>query len=210
MRVLSIDGITVELLGHASFKITTPDKTIYFDPYILPDKVEKADLILITHEHYDHCDGNNVRKLIKDDGMIVAPIMCAVKLSGLEVRKVKPREQFNLKGIEIETVYAYNITKNYHTKDSGVGYIITINRKRIYHAGDTDLIPEMKGMKNIDVALLPIGGTYTMGAKEAAQAANLIKPKIAVPMHYNTFDMIKANPKDFEKLVDKAIEVKIL
>jgi L-ascorbate metabolism protein UlaG (beta-lactamase superfamily) len=176
----------------------------------LPEKIEKADLILITHDHYDHCDEGNVRKLIKDDGMVVAPSACATKLPGLEIRKAKPDEQFNLKGIEIETVHAYNPEKGYHPKNSGIGYIITLDKKRIYHAGDTEFVPEMKNIKNIDVALLPIGGTYTMDAKQAAQAANLIKPKIAVPMHYNTFDMIKANPKDFEKIVDKDIEVKIL
>jgi L-ascorbate metabolism protein UlaG (beta-lactamase superfamily) len=207
---LLVGKINLEFLGHASFKIIVLDKTIYFDPYVLPDKIEKADLILITHDHYDHCDESNVRKLLKDDGIVVAPSACATKLPGLEIRKVKPGEKFNLRGIEIEAVHAYNPDKNYHPKNSGVGYVITIEGRRIYHAGDTGLIQEMKDVKNIDVALLPIGGTYTMDVKEAARAANLIKPKTVVPMHYNTFDMIKADPKDFEKLVDKSIEVKIL
>jgi len=210
MIVLLVDGVSIEYIGHASFKIKTSDKVIYIDPYVLPEKIEKADIILVTHDHYDHFDENNVRRLIKGDGIVVAPIICATKLSGLDVRKVNPGEQLDLKGIEIETVYSYNQKKNYHAKGTGVGYVAAVAGKRIYHAGDTDLIPEMKNITNIDVALLPIGGTYTMDVEQAAQAANLIKPKIVIPMHYNTFDMIRANPKDFEKLVDKTIEVKIL
>jgi len=156
-------------------------------------------------------------KLSNSNTMLIAPADCTSKVNKVKSRNVKPKESFELDGIKVETIEAYNINKfrspgqPFHPKDKNwVGYVITINNTRIYHAGDTDFIPEMKNLKNIDVALVPIGGYYTMDLKEAAEAVNTIKPKIVIPMHYNTFPEIKADPKKFANLIDKNIEVKIL
>ena len=180
----------IHWLGHDTFRIEN-DKTVYLDPIKLKGKLPKADLILITHDHHDHCSPHDVAKLAKDDTVIVTIAAAAQKLKG-DVRLVKPGESLVVQGIPIETVPAYNVNKfrspgvPFHPKESGhVGFIITVGELRIYHAGDTDVIPEMDDIQ-ADVALLPVGGTYTMTADEAAEAANRIKPKVAIPMHWGT------------------------
>jgi L-ascorbate metabolism protein UlaG (beta-lactamase superfamily) len=201
-------GVKIHWLGHASFKIKN-SSVIYIDPYIIPEDAEKADLILITHEHYDHCAVENIRKLAKDDTIVIATEDCIVKLADLNVRGITPNQKIEVKGIAIETIPAYNIGKAFHTKASNwVGYIITINGVRIYHAGDSDFIPEMKELKNIDVALMPVGGTYTMNAEEAADAVNSFNPKIAIPMHYGSIIGNRADAERFKELAK--CEVKIL
>ena len=202
----------IHWLGHASFRIEN-DKTIYTDPYELKGKPPKADLILITHDHFDHCSPDDVAKLVKDDTVIVTIAAAAKKLKG-DVRVVKPGESLVVHGVPIETVPAYNVNKfrspgmPFHPKESGhVGFIITVGGKRIYHAGDTDVIPEMDDIE-ADIALLPVGGTYTMTADEAAEAANRIKSKVAVPMHHSD---IVGSVKDAERFRDLCeMEVAIL
>ena len=180
----------IHWLGHDAFRIEN-DKIIYIDPFRLRGKLPKADLILITHDHSDHCSPDDVAKIAKDDTVIVTIAAAARRLKG-DVRVVKPGESLTVLGIPIETVPAYNVNKfrspgvPFHPKASGhVGFIITVGGKRIYHAGDTDVIPEMDDIE-ADIALLPVGGTYTMTADEAAQAANRIKPEVAIPMHWGT------------------------
>jgi L-ascorbate metabolism protein UlaG (beta-lactamase superfamily) len=215
-KAFEINNVLIERFGHASFQLVS-SKRIYIDPYIIPKNPEKADFVFVTHEHFDHLDVNNVMKLSNSNTMLIAPPDCTSKVNKVKSKNVKPKESFELDEIKVETIEAYNINKfrspgqPFHPKDKNwVGYVITINNTRIYHAGDTDFIPEMKNLKNIDVALVPIGGYYTMDLKEAAEAVNTIKPKIVVPMHYNTFPEIKADPKKFANLIDKNIEVKIL
>jgi L-ascorbate metabolism protein UlaG (beta-lactamase superfamily) len=213
MRSFTYNNLVIEWLGHASFRISTKNLTIYIDPYVLPEERKQADLILVTHEHYDHCAAENIKKLIKPGGVVVATVDCIRKLVELNLKLVEPNQKIKEKGVEIETIPAYNIDKVYHTRISNwVGYIITINGIRIYHAGDTDFIPEMNNLRNIDIALLPIGGTYTMNEEEAAKAANVIRPKIVVPMHYGTYGGVSlpASPQKFASLVNKEIQVKIL
>ena len=201
-------GIKIHWLGHASFKISNK-LTIYIDPFVIPEGAEKADLILVTHEHYDHCATENIRKLAKDGTLIIATEDCIAKLADLNVRGVTPNQKIEVKGITIETIPAYNLNKSFHTKASNwVGYIITINGVRIYHAGDTDFIPEMRELKDIDIALIPVGGTYTMNAEEAAEAVNSFNPKIAIPMHFGSIIGSKNDAERFEKLAK--CEVKIL
>lgn len=197
----------IQWLGHDTFKISG-EKVIYTDPFKLK-KNDSADIILITHEHHDHCSPEDVKKIQKNDTIIVTTPDCAGKLSG-NIKTVKPGDKLTVSGLEIEAVPAYNTNKQFHTKDRNwVGYIITVKGQRIYIAGDTDHIPEMKTFK-ADIALLPVSGTYVMTAEEAVQAALDIKPKIAIPMHYNSVVGTKKDAERFAKGLMGRIEVKLL
>ena len=182
-------------LGHASFFFTDKNgKKIYFiDPFQLGDRsLDKADVIFITHAHPDHFSQNDIDKIIKNDTVIVAPPDILAKISIENERKVEvsPNRKYEVKKFSFQTIPAYNNKPerlNFHPqKNNWVGYIFNLNGKKIYHAGDTDFIEEMKALKdlNLDVAMLPIGGTYTMHADEAAEAANAIGARITIPMHY--------------------------
>jgi L-ascorbate metabolism protein UlaG (beta-lactamase superfamily) len=198
-----LEGIT--WLGHDSFRIKAPEGVIYIDPWKVRS-VEPADLILITHEHHDHCSAEDVKKLRKPDTTIVTVAQVAKQLKG-DVRTVKPGDTLTVKGVKIEAVPAYNPAKQFHPKAAGhVGFIITAGGRRIYHAGDTDVIPEMANIQ-ADVALLPVGGKYTMTASEAAQAANLIKPKVAVPMHWGDIIGTRADAEAFKKASKVPVEI---
>jgi L-ascorbate metabolism protein UlaG (beta-lactamase superfamily) len=177
----------IHWLGHDSFRIDGDGVVIYLDPYRLKEG-PKADLILITHDHGDHASPEDVGKIQKEDTVIVTIAKTAEKLSG-RIEIVKPGDELTVKGIEIQTLPAYNINKfrspgvPFHPKEAGhVGYVITIKGVRIYHTGDSDFIPEMEGLSP-DVALLPVSGIYVMTAEEAVEAAAAIRPKVAVPMH---------------------------
>ncbi len=168
-------------LGHASFKIKGK-YTIYIDPWKISE-ADKSNIILITHSHHDHFSPTDISKIQTPKTTILAPPNGLKKLKG-DIRKVKPGQIISIGEVKIETVPAYNLGKPFHPqKNNWVGYIIEIEGVRIYHSGDTDLIPEMKKIK-ADLALLPIGGTYTMTAKEAAKAAKSINPQLVIPIHY--------------------------
>lgn len=192
-------------ITHASFLIEGK-KVIYIDPFSISDALAKtlpkADIILITHDHSDHFSPEDIKKIIKASTSVVS-IKAVVDQLPEEVKIshiVAPGDTLTVQGIPIEAVPAYNIEKKYHPRDKGyVGYLVHLDGRTIYHAGDTDLIPEMKSLK-VDVALLPAGGKYTMDAAEAAEAANLIKPKIAIPMHWGSIVGTREDAARFVKL----------
>ena len=173
----------IKRLGHASFKIRGNELVLYIDPYDLKE-TESADLILITHDHCDHCSARDIDRIRKNETVIIASEGCSV---GGDLRHMRPGDKATVKGVQIEAVPAYNIHKPFHPKSKGnLGYIIGMEGKRVYHAGDTDLIPEMNDV-TCDVALLPVSGTYVMNPQEAARAADIIRPSlVAMPMHYGS------------------------
>ncbi|HDD46235.1 MAG TPA: MBL fold metallo-hydrolase, partial [Candidatus Aenigmarchaeota archaeon] len=197
----------IEWLGHASFKIKWDGGVLYIDPYVIKNG-EKADIIFITHEHFDHMDIGKIKTISNEETIIIAPSSAAQKIGG-NVKVVREGESIKIKDIEVEVVPAYNISKPFHPRGLGVGYVIGIEGKRIYHAGDTDFIPEMEKIGNVDVALLPIGGTYTMDVEDAINACLAIKPKIAVPMHYNYLEGLERDPAAFKEGVEKASGIKV-
>lgn len=197
----------IHWLGHDTFKIVG-EKVIYTDPFQIKEK-DTADIILITHEHRDHCSAADVEKVSGKKTVIIATPDCAAKLSG-DVRFMKPGDKITVEGVSIEAVPAYNTNKKFHPKgNSWVGYIFTLNNKRIYIAGDTDYIPEMKGL-NVDIAFLPVSGTYVMTAEEAVKAAIDINPKVAIPMHYDSVVGNIDDAKRFAQGLKGRIEVRIL
>ncbi len=215
---MKIGDIELKWLGHASFLIKN-EKTIYIDPYNIYEE-ESADIILITHPHYDHCSIQDIEKIVKEDTIIIVPVDCQSKITKLNKGKLQIIEAGQTLdfGVKIEAVPAYNINKNFHLKEEGwLGYIIKIDSLIIYHAGDTDMIPEMKNLTEYRdereefIALLPIGGTYTMDAKEAAEAASIIKPSLVIPMHYGSIVGNKEDAEEFRNLCrEKRINAEIL
>jgi len=206
-------AITVKWLGHASFLIRTRDKVIYIDLKKYGktvDTTEKADIILVTHNHGDHCSPPKIQKLTKKDTVTIAPKDCAKRMKG-NVKILKPQEKIALGSVTIEAVEAYNVKrfkptgKPWHPKGYGVGYLIRTEGKTIYHAGDTDLIPEMRQLHDIDLALLPSGDKYTMDNADAAEATILIKPKTVMPMH-----SWETNREDFKKKVNAKSKIEVI
>jgi L-ascorbate metabolism protein UlaG (beta-lactamase superfamily) len=196
--------MNLEWLGHAGFKITN-GVVVYIDPYNISGGPE-ADIIFITHDHFDHCSPSDIEKIRGEKTTTVCPEGCNVPG---DIRIVTAGDNFEIKDVGVEVVPAYNIDKKFHPKDKGfVGYVITIDGQRIYHAGDTDLIPEMSEVE-CDTALLPVSGTYVMTAKEAAGAASQIKTKLVIPMHYGGGVVgTEDDALEFERLSNVPVEIK--
>lgn len=192
----------------SSFKIETKDKIIYIDPIVVDDPIA-ADYIFITHTHQDHFSVADIEKLVKEETLIICPKKVAEKLKDYTVQTVKPGDIIELDGISCEAIAAYSKGFPSHPKSSkNVGYVIIIDEERIYHAGDTDFIPELKSIENITIALVPIdGGNLTMKTSEAVELINWMKPKIAIPMHY---ELEKNSTELFKQMINKEIEVIIL
>lgn len=195
----------VHWLGQSGVKITG-EQIIYVDPLDIQGG-ETADLILITHDHYDHLSEKDIQLIQGDKTTILIPEPYKNKVKG-NVRGVKPGETLILQGVEIQVVPAYNIGKPYHPREKHyVGYVFTVENVTYYHAGDTDRIPEMQSIK-ADVVFLPVGGTYTMNAEEAAKAVQDIQPKVAVPIHWGSIIGSRKDAERFQSLCD--CEVRIL
>lgn len=200
--------------GHASFAFTDTNgnKIYYVDPFDLTvTKLEKADLVFITHAHQDHFSPVDIEKIVKAETTIIAPPDILAKINRDDTLKqaVEPNKSYEINGFKFQTIPAYNTNPeklHFHPKTNNwVGYIFELNGKKIYHAGDTDFIEEMKDLKNLnlDIAMLPIGGVYTMDVEEAAKAANAIAAKITIPMHYRRLnsDNYQEIEEDFKRLV---------
>lgn len=203
----------IEVLYHSSIKINK-GVIIYFDPFKIDKEYHDADIIFITHSHYDHYSEEDILKVRKENTCIVAPFDLLDNLLTLDFTKesittVKPNENYNVNGLTFKTIPAYNTNKSFHPKSNNwVGYLLTLNDTIYYIAGDTDITEENKQVK-CDVTFVPIGGTYTMDYKEAAELINEIKPKIAVPTHYAAIVGAKEDVENFVKLLDSEIECKI-
>ena len=204
----------IEVLCHSSIRISK-NKVIYIDPFKIDKNYNDADIIFITHDHYDHYSEEDIDKVINKNTTIVIPEEMITKLLRKGFRQdyiitVTPDEQDMVEGIKFETVPAYNTDKQFHPKENEwVGYIIELNGYRYYIAGDTDITEENKKVK-CDVAFVPVGGTYTMDFKEAAFLINEIKPKIAVPIHYGSVVGTKQDAEDFKRLLHPEIKCEIL
>ncbi len=201
-------------LGHSTFRLDGL-KIIYFDPYQLPKDSKKADIIFITHEHFDHYSLGDVKLISSKETVIVTNNAVSMQLENAkvtykEIRALSIGDSIEISGIKINAVASYNTNKQFHTKNSGkLGFIVTVDGIKIYHAGDTDMIPEMKNYF-CDIALLPVGGTYVMNADEAARAALLMKPKVVIPMHYEDVAGSDSDAQRLAGLLKGRIEVKIL
>ena len=199
----------LKYLGHASFMMDIGGKKIYIDPFA-GEYIEKADLILITHSHHDHCDVSKITLICKDDTIIIAPADCASNI-GEDVKTLKPGEKTIVDNVTVKAQEAYNFKRfrapetPYHPRGLGVGYILTVGGKTVYHAGDTDFIPEMNRLGKIDLALLPGGGTFTMDLSDAVEAVLAIKPSIVIPMHTRETD-----PTEFKKEVEAKSQIKVV
>lgn len=210
----SIDlfGVKVTWLCRSGFLLEFKEKKVYIDPYKAPQDAPTADLIIITHEHYDHCSPTTIARIVGKDTRIVASHSCQRKLPMFSqlASFVHPGDYPSAKGFYLKTIAAYNPAKQFHPKGNGMGVVIPINGRNFYHAGDTDFVPEMASLQNIDVAFLPIGGTYTMDVEAAAKAANSFKPKVLVPMHYGKEGDIKADPELLRTKLDSSIKLEVL
>ncbi len=196
--------------GTQSTLLITDGKVLWIDPFQVKNGDPKADLLLITHAHGDHLSGPDMEKVVKADTVVAGPPDCIAKAPVDDAKKIAiaPGDKKTIEGFEIEAVPAYNVDKPFHPKENNwVGFIVSVGGRRIYHAGDTDRIPEMKTFKT-DVAFLPIGGTYTMTAEEAAAAASEdIKPELAVPFHYGAVVGSDADAERFRELCTTPVEI---
>ena len=206
------------MAGNAGFKIKN-SLVIYIDPYNIKEGAEKANVILMTHSHYDHCSVEDLNKIVQSGTKIICTADCQSKINRFDVpvkvELVEPNCEIDLGTIKIQTLPAYNIDKPFHLKEGNfVGYLIKMKDLVIYHAGDTDKIEEMQkltGHQENFIALLPIGGRFTMGVEEAAEAAKLIKPSLAIPMHYGSIIGNDEDAKEFVQLCSEyGVEAKVL
>lgn len=190
-----LDNISV---FHSSIRIEG-EKIIYFDPYKIDTEYHDADIIFITHSHFDHYSPEDIDKVIKEGTIIVVPQSMATDVEYDNVFTVDPENEYEIGDISFQTISAYNVNKKFHPKENcWVGYVVNFEEKSYYVAGDTDITEEAKNVK-CDIALIPCGGTYTMDYKEAAELANIISPKIAVPTHYGS---VAGSPEDGKRFVE--------
>ena len=197
----------ISWLGHDGFRIEGK-KTVYIDPFKISGG-PRADIILISHEHFDHCSPEDVAKIQRPGTVILTEKDSGKKLKG-DVRVLKPGESVTLEEVKVEAVPSYNTDKDFHPKKKGwLGFVVEMEGVRVYHAGDADFIPEMKDLR-VDIALLPVSGTYVMTSEQAVKAAMAIQPKLAIPMHYGAIVGEEADAARFKKALEGKVDVLIL
>ena len=200
----------IEVLYHSSIRISN-NKVIYIDPFKIDKNYNDADIVFITHDHFDHYSEEDIDKVINENTTIIIPEELLTKILRKGINKnavitVESNKEYMVQGIKFETIPAYNTNKTFHPKENDwVGYIITLDGIRYYIAGDTDITEENRKVK-CDVAFVPVGGTYTMDFKEAAQLINEIQPKIAVPIHYGSVVGTEQDAIDFIRLLHPNIK----
>lgn len=205
----------IEWLGHSTIKINNQNQVIYIDPYNIKQDYNDADMIFITHSHYDHFSEEDINKVKKENTNIIITEDVFQKTLSLGFKEsniitVKPNESYQIYNIKFDTIPSYNVNKKFHPKENNwVGYVIDINGVKYYIAGDTDITNENKMVK-CDVAFLPVGGTYTMDFEEAANLANIIGPKVVVPIHYGSLVGTLEDARNFKQRVKETIKCEII
>jgi L-ascorbate metabolism protein UlaG (beta-lactamase superfamily) len=219
-KIFKIGGLTIEWFGHTSVGIYG-DKVIYIDAFtqVLKGNERKADLIISTHGHGDHFDIDAINKLSKETTHVVIKTGCEKeKLLSKNIKELDVDETCILEGVDIKSVHAYNTKRfrspgvPFHSEGFGMGVLLTVEGVKLYYAGDTDFIPTMHELKDekIDVAFLPIGGTFTMDITDATEAVCAIEPKMVVPVHFNHVKGTEADQTEFKRMVDKRTQVKVV
>jgi L-ascorbate metabolism protein UlaG (beta-lactamase superfamily) len=214
--MITYEGVQITWLGHDGFKLKK-GKVAYVDPFQLKSATEPGDIVCVTHEHFDHLSVEDLKKVVTSQTTVVTIAACADAVKPLRpkaVRIVKAGDTIEVDGVTVEVVPAYNTNKfrspgnPFHPQADGkVGFVLSLGGIRIYHAGDTDEIPEMATLKGVDMALLPVSGTYVMTAAEAAKACDAIRPKLAIPMHYGAIVGSAADAEAFRKSVTCRVEI---
>ena len=217
-ELASFGEVNIELFNKpniyipASVRILDGEKTIYIDPlYVNP--LKKADFILLTHSHADHFSKKDIENVVTEGTIIIAPKSMIGKLEEYQTQAVEPNEAYEVNGLQFETLPAYNTKRTglgikVHPPRKGyVGYVLNIDDKKIYHPGDTDVLPELMALKDIDVAMIPIDaedGVFTLNIEEATQLINHMKPKMVIPIHY---EVEQGYVEEFRKGIDVGIGV---
>ena len=209
----------LDWIGHSGFRLRAGRANVYIDPYRVSPDAPKADLILVTHGHYDHFSPQDIERLTQKGTVMVAPAAVAERVTG-RVISIAPGEMLEeelVRGVAVAAIAAYNTSKRnaegqvFHPREAGfVGYDLNVRGERLYHAGDTDVIPEMDSVHGVDVALLPVSGTYVMTAGEAAEAARRIQPRVAVPMHWGENLGTRDDAMAFARQAPEGVEVRIM
>ncbi|HUK50960.1 MAG TPA: MBL fold metallo-hydrolase [Terriglobales bacterium] len=208
-------GVKITWLGHDGFRIQN-GQVVYIDPFQIESGRPKADLLLISHEHFDHCNPDDLKKVVTPNTVVVAHAQSKDELSKVKVKEVKiikPGDKIKIGDVNVEAVPAYNVNKfrepgkAFHPKEDGkLGFVVTVKGVRIYHTGDSDHIPEMRGLRP-DIALVPVSGTYVMTSQEAVEAVASIDPKVAIPMHYGAIVGDQRDADAFKKQLKCEVQV---
>lgn len=199
-------AVEITWLGHASFRLASPESVVYIDPWKRTTQPHDADVVFVSHSHYDHCSPPDVQRVCKDDTTIIAPVDAAGALGA--ARAVSPGETIQVGECTVEATAAYNVGKAFHPKSNNwCGAVFTLAGVRIYYAGDTDRIDEMNDLNNVDIALLPVGGTYTLNAEQAAKVCKMISPGRAIPYHWGDIVGSQADAQAFARAVGEKAKI---